>query len=270
MPRRSRAGPLTNATIPQAARHAVFENCQNTTISGSVINLQVNASDSDEYDFPTIKLGHLKLVEEVAKQNIVEYRKVLNKKTRVVKRHVPEVVGVRRIHLARVHGSQEDFTAVVYEVSDFKKHWAHAEQREEFRHPSLIQLFGVTSSTRLKALIYHDGLMPLHEFRQMHQQSPLGSAYLEYEFSRHFDAALNHWAEVTGKWLLFWDSYGLWTRLETGTMLWIRNSTGQLCIEVNDSEENYTHYPPAHGGSPISSRVHLTSDINLEVQHVSS
>ncbi|KAJ7279281.1 hypothetical protein C8J57DRAFT_131838 [Mycena rebaudengoi] len=186
MPRRSRAGPLMNTTIPQATRHAVFENCQNTTISGGVINLQVNASDSDENDFPTIKLGHLKLVEEVVKQNIVEYRKVLHKKTRVVKQHVPEVVGVRRIYVARVHGSQEDFTAVVYEGSDFEKHRAHAEQREEFRHPSLIQLFGVTSSTRLKALIYHDGLMPLDEVRQMHQQSLLRSAYVEYEFGRHF------------------------------------------------------------------------------------
>ncbi|KAJ7279311.1 hypothetical protein C8J57DRAFT_1464768 [Mycena rebaudengoi] len=121
--------------------------------------------------------------------------------------------------------------------------------------------------------------MPLHEFRQMHQQSPLGSAYVEYEFallcelnsgiiwySTHsLKAALNHWAEVTGKWLLFWDSYrNPQLRLETGTMLWICNSTGQLCIEVNDSEENYAHRPIPHGGSPISSRVHLTSDINLE------
>ncbi|KAJ7276565.1 hypothetical protein C8J57DRAFT_1712417 [Mycena rebaudengoi] len=144
MPRQSRAGPLMNATIPQAARHAIFTNCQNTTISGGVINLQVNASDSDEYDFPTIKLGHLKLVEEVAKQNIVEYRKVLHKKTKVVKRHVPEVVGVRRIYVARVHGSQEDFTAIVYEGSDFEKHWAHAEQREEFRCNIFCQALDLT------------------------------------------------------------------------------------------------------------------------------
>jgi hypothetical protein len=95
-------------------------------------------------------MGNLKLVKEVAKQNIVEYREIPHKRTRVMKHRVPEVVGVRRIHLARVHGSQEDFTAVVYEGSDFEKvsyitsmnyphnsqflqHRAHAEQREEFR-----------------------------------------------------------------------------------------------------------------------------------------
>jgi hypothetical protein len=170
----------------------------------------VNASDSDEYgevprgsgvflanlsdkiDFPTIKLGHLKLVEEVAKQNIVEYRKVLHKKTKVVKRHIREVVGVRRIYVACVHGSQEDFTTVVYKGSDFEKasdltilvEWWSSENSTApgpcrtarripvqyflpsigsnyltsyLRDPSLIQLFGVTSSTRLKALIYYDG-----------------------------------------------------------------------------------------------------------------
>jgi hypothetical protein len=38
-----------------------------------------------------------------------------------VKHRFPEVVGVRRIHLPRVHGSQDDFTVVVYEGSDFEK-----------------------------------------------------------------------------------------------------------------------------------------------------
>jgi hypothetical protein len=53
-------------------------------------------------------------------------------------------------------------------------------------------------------------------------------------------------------------------------MLWIRNSTAQLCIEVNDSEENYPHRPLVHGGGPISSKVHLTSDINLEDELLSN
>jgi hypothetical protein len=90
-------------------------------------------------------------VKEVAKQNIVEYREIPHKRTGVMKCRVAEVVGVRRIHLARIHGSQEDFTAVVYDGSDFEKvgyitlsvnyphsweflqHRTHAEQREEFR-----------------------------------------------------------------------------------------------------------------------------------------
>jgi hypothetical protein len=98
-----------------------------------------------------VRLGNLKLVKEVAKQNIVEYREIPHKRTGVVKRRVAEVVGVRRVHLACVIGMQEDFTAFVYEGSDFEKvsyfklslnyphdqqflqHRAHAEKREEFR-----------------------------------------------------------------------------------------------------------------------------------------
>jgi hypothetical protein len=68
-----------------------------------------------------VRLGDLKLVKEVATQAIVGYREIAHKRTGVVKRRVPEVVGVRRIHQARVIGMQEDFTAVVYEGSDFEK-----------------------------------------------------------------------------------------------------------------------------------------------------
>jgi hypothetical protein len=38
-----------------------------------------------------------------------------------VKHRVKEVVGVRKVHQARIHGSQEEFTAVVYHGSGFEK-----------------------------------------------------------------------------------------------------------------------------------------------------
>jgi hypothetical protein len=69
-------------------------------------------------NFPIIKP---KLVKEVSKQNIMEYREIPHKRTGVVKRRVQEVVGARKIHQARIHGSQEEFTAIVYHDSDFKK-----------------------------------------------------------------------------------------------------------------------------------------------------
>lgn len=72
-------------------------------------------------DFPNVKLGHLKLLTGVTKQNIVEYRDVRHKRTGVVKHRVPEVIGVRRIHHAHLIGMQEDFTAIVYEGSGFER-----------------------------------------------------------------------------------------------------------------------------------------------------
>ncbi|KAJ6483398.1 hypothetical protein C8R45DRAFT_1075596 [Mycena sanguinolenta] len=236
--------------MSQGASRAILNNCQNFTISGGTFTTQVNASDLDESDFRRVRLGDLRLLKEVAKQNIVEYHEVLHKKTKAVKCRVPRVVGLRQIHQARVHGSREEFTAVVYQGSGFEKHRAHAERREHFRHPFLVQLFG---------------LMPLDEFRKMHQQSPLVSLFLENETVNHFRAALTHWEDVTGTWLGARDSDGFWTQVKMGTVLWICLSTGQLCIEVGDNDDpNPTSIPRGLLGSSLSSRVHLTSDNNLE------
>jgi hypothetical protein len=80
-----------------------------------------------------------------------------------------------------------------------------------------------------------------------------------------FKAALDYWWEKTRKWLVVPDSRGFWTRLEPGTMLWIRNSTKQLCLEVRDNNErDLTSFPWGLLGGPLSCRVHLISDTNLE------
>jgi hypothetical protein len=79
-----------------------------------------------------------------------------------------------------------------------------------------------------------------------------------------FKAALDHWEEVTGEYLLVQDSFGLWNRLKTGTLLWIRISTQQLCIEVNDNKaQDPTSIPWITAGDSILG-IHLTSDTNFE------
>jgi hypothetical protein len=97
-----------------------------------------------------VRWGDLNFLKDVATQNIVEYQDVCHKRTGVVKKRVPQVVGVRKIRHAHIFGSQETVTAVVYEASNFEKvsgasvtlgsfmtdfpqHRAHAEWREDFR-----------------------------------------------------------------------------------------------------------------------------------------
>jgi hypothetical protein len=121
------------------ARGMVFNHCQNFTISGGTSTVQVNASNLDEtgeiplglsfpskllltgLDFRRVRPGDLCLVKEVAKQNIVEYHEVRHRRSGVIKRHIPRVVGLREIYRVHIHGSQEEFTAVVYQGSDFEK-----------------------------------------------------------------------------------------------------------------------------------------------------
>jgi hypothetical protein len=84
-------------------------------------------------------------------------------------------------------------------------------------------------------------------------------------YSTHaLKAALTHWYQMTEKWLLVEDSYGYRSNLETGTHMWIRISTGQLCIEVNDNREQARiSLPRARPGSSISG-LHLASHMSLE------
>ncbi|KAF7348835.1 hypothetical protein MVEN_01403500 [Mycena venus] len=221
------------------ARMAAFNNCQNFTVTGGTFNIQGHFNENND-DFRVIRLGDLNLLKEIDKQNVVEYRDIRRKRTGAFIRRVPVPVGVRRIHHARIFGSQETVTAVVYEGSGFRKHRAQAEWREEFRHPTLVQLLGVASGSRgPKALIYNDELLPIDEVRKFHRLSALARGYLEYQMSKHFRAAVYHWAEATGC-LLVSGGTGIGSySLERGVRTWIRMSTGQLCIEVNDEQETH-------------------------------
>ncbi|KAJ7130468.1 hypothetical protein C8R44DRAFT_850362 [Mycena epipterygia] len=148
---------------------AAIENCQNFTVSGGTFNVQatVDARD-DDAEFHQIRLADLNLLREVDEQEIVQYQVVRRKRTGAVVRWVPVLAGSRRIHHARIHGSQEAFSAVVYEGSDFER----------------------------------ARLIPINNFIQKHRQSMLATWYLTNEFE----------------------------------------STGQLCLEVNDDGEEESKY----------------------------
>ncbi|KAJ6578856.1 hypothetical protein DFH09DRAFT_1310824 [Mycena vulgaris] len=99
---------------------SAFNNCHNFTVSGGTLHVHGN-NNSDESEFRTIRLGDLNLLTEVGKQNIVEYYDVRRKRTGAFIRRVPIVIGVRRMHRAQIFGSQEIFTAVEYDSSQFEQ-----------------------------------------------------------------------------------------------------------------------------------------------------
>jgi hypothetical protein len=75
----------------------------------------------DSADFRIVKLGDLNLLDEISKYNVVERRPVHRKKTGAVVRHVEVVVGTRRIYRARIFGSQDPMTAIVYNDAQFEQ-----------------------------------------------------------------------------------------------------------------------------------------------------
>jgi hypothetical protein len=73
-------------------------------------------------DFRVVKLGDLNLLDEMGKQNVVEWHPIRHKRTGVVVRHIKVVVGTRRVYRARIFGSQDPMTVVIYNDPQFE--WA--------------------------------------------------------------------------------------------------------------------------------------------------
>ncbi|KAJ7218451.1 hypothetical protein GGX14DRAFT_390220 [Mycena pura] len=133
----------------------MFDRCSNFTITGSSFNISHNLSPSTpDEEFRSIRPGDINLLSQVGKKEIVEHRAVWRKGRSGT---VRVVTGTRETYHARIFPSQDTFTVVKYEGSSFPKWKTDIEERQQFRHPHIAQLFGMTSSRSMNALIYHDG-----------------------------------------------------------------------------------------------------------------
>jgi hypothetical protein len=76
---------------------------------------------------------------------------------------------------------------------------------------------------------------------------------------------------MTGEFLIVRNPDGYLTQLEKDTILWIRTSTGQLCIEVTDNDEQDSiSLPIGRRGDSLLPGVHLTCDMNSEEKLLSN
>ncbi|KAJ7642563.1 hypothetical protein B0H17DRAFT_1216384 [Mycena rosella] len=166
---------------------AMFDHCSNITIAGGTFNVWERPR-SPPSDFRSIRLGDLILLSQMCNEEELTSDVVERRGTRLVQRKV--IVGTRKVYRARIFGSQDPMTAVVYEGSQLQKaiyngSWkAEVEHRQSLRLPFLPQLFGITESRGVNALIYHDEFITIAQFRQLHRRSPLISEYIEYQMAR--------------------------------------------------------------------------------------
>ncbi|KAJ7735154.1 hypothetical protein B0H16DRAFT_133446 [Mycena metata] len=95
------------------------------------------------------------------------------------------------------------------------------------RHPNFVQLYGVASTGHMYAAVFHDDLIPLKQFRDIHCNSPILSLYFRAYWAHEFDAVNHHLISMFNR-----------TLNENKCTLWIRASTRRLCVDdmiLNDS-----------------------------------
>ncbi|KAJ7901331.1 hypothetical protein B0H13DRAFT_2336208 [Mycena leptocephala] len=105
----------------QDTRAAVLENCRDFMIQGGTFNVSSTTVEQPQGNFRVVKLGDLNLLDEIDKHDVVEWHPIHRKKTGVVVRHIKVVVGTQRIYRARIFGSQDPMTAVVYNNAQFEQ-----------------------------------------------------------------------------------------------------------------------------------------------------
>ncbi|KAJ7055804.1 hypothetical protein C8F01DRAFT_1373319 [Mycena amicta] len=79
---------------------------------------------------------------------------------------------VRRVYSARIEGRKGDMTVIAFQGRNAEEEWRQAVlQHSALRHPNIIQLYGVSSSSGIHAAIYHDGLIPFESFLNHYRHS---------------------------------------------------------------------------------------------------
>ncbi|KAJ7657550.1 hypothetical protein B0H17DRAFT_1213463 [Mycena rosella] len=93
----------------------MLHHCSKFTVTGGTFNVL----ERPPSDFRSIRLGDLNLLTQMGNEEELTSDLVERRGPRLVRRKV--AVGTRKVYRARIFGSQDVMTAVVYEGSQFQK-----------------------------------------------------------------------------------------------------------------------------------------------------
>ncbi|KAF7358107.1 hypothetical protein MVEN_00858800 [Mycena venus] len=203
------------------SRSVMFDHCSNFVIKGGTFNTLGRPREPEyDADYRAIRVGDINLLSLVTENEIFEHRVVRHRKRPGRIRREWVVTGRRQAYHARIFGSQEVFTAVVYEDVDFSSLKLKVAKQSFPRNPNITQLFGITHSSPMSALIYQDELLPLSTALAM-CTSYMSMQLLKYQIGSQYTRLMQDYENTLSPSI---------ESLEKEE--WFRVSTGQLCIEI--------------------------------------
>ncbi|KAJ6571445.1 hypothetical protein B0H19DRAFT_661060 [Mycena capillaripes] len=135
---------------------------------------------------------------------------------------------VRRVYSANVEG--QSMTVAMYQGPGAEKEWrVEIRTYMSIRHPNIVQIRGAASSGGIHATLFHDDLIPFEHFLDLHRCSHFSTLYIYIYCGMDFRAATDY------VYFIFQEKLN-----EEDCTLWIRRSTGRLCVELTESL--YTHF----------------------------
>ncbi|KAJ6518072.1 hypothetical protein C8R47DRAFT_4848 [Mycena vitilis] len=230
-------GGITSHSTPEidgSGSHStgMFSNSENFTVTaGTMTNVTkiYNSASTVLSDFRQICLGDIDLrelrLERAPCPLYVEGRFVRKRQSTC------------RVYAARVQGRNTGVTVAIYEGDGAKEDWREdISFYSSLRHPNFVQLWGVTTSSRIHAAIFHDDLIPFRHFRDLHR--PVLVVYIQVYSAREYQNSREYFNSA-------FEGSGLYHH---ECSLWIRLSTGRLCLDPapgGTSEYFHSDYPDA-------------------------
>ncbi|KAJ7928251.1 hypothetical protein B0H13DRAFT_1007602 [Mycena leptocephala] len=170
------------------------------------------------------------------------------------------------MYSAKLGGGSGRITVAMYQGDGAEEAWRrHMAKYEsiEIRHPNIMQLYGIVCAGALRAMVFHDELIPFKQFLKRFVHLPIFTAGILGCCAIEFWESLDYFYSVvpTEK------------RGDTDFTFWIRPATYQFCIDlVLSSDPDLDHHLPSFwfdGTRPRMEDVSL-SDPNAEAVIISN
>ncbi|KAJ7739104.1 hypothetical protein B0H14DRAFT_490062 [Mycena olivaceomarginata] len=155
-----------------------FPHAAGFTIGGGVFTSNVTSHVNNHVHSPPqeqlaafrmILLGNIKLIKEL---RVNDESGVVGRQNRGTR--------VRRMYSAKVMGGETgQVTVAMYQGARVEEEWRqHLTIYESLRHPNVMQLYGLANTSALRAMVFHDDLIPFDQFIGRFQHSPILTLYI--------------------------------------------------------------------------------------------
>ncbi|KAJ7223346.1 hypothetical protein GGX14DRAFT_427383 [Mycena pura] len=95
---------------------------------------------------------------------------------------------IRRVYSARIPGCESNMTVAVYQGDKADEKWREdISKYANLRHPNIVQLYGVTICSGIRATVYHDDLIPWKHVEQRYHCSPIATVYIFHFASTEYE-----------------------------------------------------------------------------------
>ncbi|KAJ6450965.1 hypothetical protein C8R47DRAFT_1170730 [Mycena vitilis] len=192
----------------------MFSGAQNFTVTGQSLKNIINNYTSAPVpsDFRMIPLGDIDLQHEIS----------LAKGTGVVSRRGSSD---RRVYSAKIR--DKDLTVAMYQGCGAMETWRQdLAKHSSLRHPNILQIYGAATSGGVHATIFHGDLVLLEHRLDLYKDFSCLTAYI-----RGSCAAAN-----------YLDSVAHGPIRPSECTLWIRRSTGRLCVDLVQTGEPQSEF----------------------------